>query len=200
MPDLPSGPRVLVVGQVEDDASIRTGAGDIKTNRALLHAARDANPDAVLIYKPHPDVETGLRDGAFDASGIADVIADKADIAALLDQVQSLWTMTSLTGFEALLRGVHVTTTGAPFYAGWGLTQDLGDVPPRRRAEVSLAGLVYATLIDYPRYFDPKTGLACTPEVAIRRLSTGDIPRASALNRLVSKAQGALASYAHLWR
>jgi capsular polysaccharide export protein len=117
-----------------------------------------------------------------------------------LDEVSELWTMTSLTGFEALLRGVHVVTTGAPFYAGWGLTQDLGDVPPRRRAQVSLAGLAHAALIDYPRYFDPKTGLACPVEVAITRLAEGGIPQSSAAIRLLSKLQGAFASRAHLWR
>ena len=198
--DLPNGERVLVVGQVEDDASIRFGSGEIATNRALLENARAARPDAVLIYKPHPDVTAGLRTGAFDATGLADLVVPDADISALLDQVSELWTMTSLTGFEALLRGVHVVTTGAPFYAGWGLTQDLGNVPPRRRAEVSLAGLVHATLIDYPRYFDPKTGLACPVEVAVKRLAEGDVPHPTSLNRLISKMQGAFASYAHLWR
>ncbi|MEM8578061.1 MAG: capsular polysaccharide biosynthesis protein, partial [Pseudomonadota bacterium] len=133
VPDLPEGRRVLVVGQVEDDASIRLGAGDICTNAALLAAARAAEPDAALIYKPHPDVVAGLRPGAVDASD-ADLVVADADIAALLGQVDAVWTMTSLTGFEALLRGVPVTVTGAPFYAGWGLTRDLGDVPPRRRA------------------------------------------------------------------
>lgn len=200
VPELPDGPRVLVVGQVEDDASLRCGAGEISTNLELLRAARAAHLNAIIIYKPHPDVEAGLRKGAFDASKIADVVVQNGDISALLGDVQELWTMTSLTGFEALLRGVKVVTTGAPFYAGWGLTQDLGDVPPRRRAEPSLEGLVHATLIDYPRYFDPKTGLPCTVEVAVMRLSAGDIPHPSAINRLLSKAQGALASYTHLWR
>ena len=198
--ELPKGERVLVVGQVEDDASIRLGAGEISTNRALLENARAAHPDAVLIYKPHPDVTAGLRTGAFDASDLADLVLPDADISTLLTEGSELWTMTSLTGFEALLRGVHVVTTGAPFYAGWGLTQDLGDVPPRRRADVTLAGLVHATLIDYPRYFDPKTGLACPVEVAVKRMANGDIPHPNALNRLVSKLQGMFASSAHLWR
>jgi capsular polysaccharide export protein len=197
---LPKGERVLVVGQVEDDASIRLGAGEISTNRALLENARAAHPDAILIYKPHPDVTAGLRAGAFNAAELADLVLPNADISTLLSEVSELWTMTSLTGFEALLRGIHVVTTGAPFYAGWGLTQDLGDVPPRRRAEITLAGLVHATLIDYPRYFDPKTGLACPVEVAVKRLANGDVPHPNALNRLISKLLGVLASSAHLWR
>ena len=200
MPDLPEGPRVLVVGQVEDDASIRTGTTKIQTNRALLEAARAAHPDATLIYKPHPDVEAGLRAGAFDARGIADVVADQSDITALLGAVDTLWTMTSLSGFEALVRGVDVVTVGVPFYAGWGLSNDLGDVPPRRRETVSLLGLVHATLIDYPRYIDPVTGLPCPVEVVVERLARGAIPHPGWPNRALSKLQGLLASQAHFWR
>lgn len=200
LPDLPEGHRVLVVGQVEDDASVLRGAGAIATNRALLEAARASEPDAILIYKPHPDVEAGLRAGAFDASTLADVVADHADISALLDHVDTLWTMTSLAGFEALLRGVHVVTTGAPFYAGWGLTTDRGDVPPRRRQDIRLTGLVHATLIDYPRYFDPITGLPCPVEVVVERLAKGQVPHPGWSNRALSKLQGMLASRAHLWR
>lgn len=198
--DLPEGHRILVVGQVEDDASILTGTVEVRTNQALLQAARQANPGAVILYKPHPDVEAGLREGVTDTEGLADMVLTQADPIALLDQVQEVWTMTSLLGFEALLRGVPVTTLGAPFYAGWRLTTDLGDVPPRRRAEPSLEGLVHATLIDYPRYVDPKTGLPCTVEVIVERLGTGDIPTPGPANRMLSKLQGLFASQAHLWR
>lgn len=200
VPPLPAGRRVLVVGQVEDDASIRLGAGQISTNLALLKAARAARQDDILIYKPHPDVEAGLREGACNAAPFADVIATKADIGALLTQVDELWTMTSLTGFEALLRGVHVVTAGAPFYAGWGLTEDHGDVPPRRREDIGLSSLVHATLIDYPRYFDPVTGTACPVEVVVDRLRNGPLPRLGFGNRMLSRLQGLLASRAYLWR
>lgn len=199
-PALPAGRRILVPGQVEDDASIKTGAGKVKTNLDLLSATRAANPDAVIIYKPHPDVEAGLRSGEIIAEDLADVIALNTDPAALFDEVDELWTMTSLMGFEALLRGVRVTTLGAPFYAGWGLTQDLGKQPKRRQARPSLLGLVHAALIDYPRYYDPMTGLPCPVEVAVRRLQSGEIPHPGAANRALSKLQGLLATYTHLWR
>ncbi len=197
---LPKGKRILVPGQVEDDASIRTGTDAVSTNRALLEATRAANPDAVILYKPHPDVEAGLRDGAVDADNLADLVLTNADPIALLAHVDAVWTMTSLLGFEALLRGVPVTTLGAPFYAGWGLTTDRGDVPPRRRAEPTVEGLVHATLIDYPRYRDPKTGLPCPVEVIVDRLAQNDVPRPGAANRFLSKLQGLFATQAHLWR
>lgn len=163
--------KILVVGQVEDDASIRLGAGDITTNAALLEAARAAHPQAQLIFKPHPDVEAGLRKG--DLSALyqnADIVARDADPIALIEACDRLWTMTSLMGFEALIRDTPVTTTGTPFYAGWGLTTDLGNRPARRAARPSVAGLAYATLIDYPRYFDPQTGQSLSVEQAIELL------------------------------
>ena len=199
-PDLPQGHRILVPGQVEDDASIRTGAGEIRTNLALLQAVRNARPGAVVIYKPHPDVEAGLRTGAIRAGGLADVIATDSNPAQLLDQVDELWTMTSLMGFEALLRGVAVTTLGAPFYAGWGLTTDLGEAPARRSARPTIEGLVHAALIDYPRYLDPVTRLPCPVETAVQRLTRGEIPHPGPANRALSKLQGLFATWAHLWR
>ncbi|MGV6805127.1 MAG: capsular polysaccharide biosynthesis protein [Ruegeria sp.] len=199
-PALPDGNKVLVPGQVEDDASIQLGTSTIRTNLDLLKAARTANPDAVLIYKPHPDVEAGLRDGSIEAEGLADVVLHDVDPAQVLQQVQEIWTMTSLLGFEGLLRGIRVTTLGSPFYAGWGLTDDLGTVPARRGARPSLLGLVHAVLIDYPRYFDPVTKSACPVEVIVERLAQHSTERAGVANRLLSKLQGAFATHAHYWR
>lgn len=203
LPDLPPGHRILVPGQVEDDASIRLGAGEVRTNRALLQAARAANPGAVLIYKPHPDVEAGLRPGRIadaDLAGLADAVAHRADPAALIAATDEVWTMTSLLGFEALLRGKPVTCLGAPFYAGWGLTRDLGPVPDRRKARPGLMALTHAALIAYPRYYDPVTRRPCPPEVVLDRLAHGPLPAPGPFNRLLAKAQGKLASHATLWR
>ena len=200
-PDLPQGHRVLVPGQVEDDASIHLGAGEIATNRALLEAARAANPGAVILYKPHPDVEAGLRPGAVaGAEDLADMVLPGADTAALLAEVDEVFTITSLMGFEALLRGKAVTVTGTPFYAGWGLTRDLGRVPARRQARPSVLGLAHAALIDYPRYFDPVTRQPCAVETAVLRLSEADLGRGGPVLRLLSKAQGVMAGMSWVWR
>lgn len=191
--------RILVPGQVEDDASIRLGAGRERTNLDLLRRVRADNPDAQLIFKPHPDVEAGLRPGAVDAAGLADDVAAAADPVALLAQVDEVWTITSTLGFEALLRGVPVTTLGAPFYAGWGLTRDLGPVPARRTARPDLAALVHACLIAYPRYRDPISGLPCPVEVVVDRLRCGISPRPPAL-RMLARLQSSLTGHDWLWR
>lgn len=191
---------ILVPGQVEDDASVVLGSPEIKTNAALLQRVRSANADAVILYKPHPDVTAGLRPGAVeDATRWADQVVTDAPMSALLDCVDTVWTTTSLTGFEALLREVPVTTLGVPFYAGWGLTTDLCPVPDRRGSIVSLEGLAHAALIAYPRYVDPVSGMACPVEVVLDRLRAGSVPPSKRL-RLLAKAQGLMASYSWLWR
>ncbi|WP_293451848.1 capsular polysaccharide biosynthesis protein, partial [Planktotalea sp.] len=200
---LPTGHRILVPGQVENDASILSGTKTISTNLELLRAARNAHPDAILLYKPHPDVEAGLRVGKIEQAELdtlCNVVLNNVDPITAINAVDEVWTMTSLLGFEALVRGKSVTCHGAPFYAGWDLTTDLGAVPARRSTQVSLKALVHATLIDYPRYFDPITKAACPPEVVIERLASGTLPNASPFNRALSKLQGFFAGHAHLWR
>lgn len=202
-PDLPQGYRILVPGQVEDDASIRLGAGKTYTNLTLLALARQRNPNAIVFFKPHPDVEAGLRPGTVpeaEALRFANRVLHKSNPIALIEAVDEVWTMTSLLGFEALLRGKKVTVTGAPFYAGWGLTRDLGPVPDRRKARPSLAQLVHAALIAYPRYVDPLTRRPCPPEVVIERLAQGPLPRPGPLNRGLAKLQGVFSGFAFLWR
>ncbi len=198
-PHAPPGRRaVLVVGQVADDASIRCGAGVVRSDAALLEAARAARPGAFLLYKPHPDVEAGLRPGG-GAEALADAVAHNVSAAAAIDWADEVWTITSLLGFEALLRGRPVVTLGAPFYAGWGLTEDRGEIPARRRARPTLARLVHAALVEYPLYRDPVTGLPCPPEVIVERLAAG-AGAAKGAGRLLSKTQGLLATWAPIWR
>ena len=80
-----------------------------------------------------------------------------------------LVTLTSLSGFEALMRGKAVTTYGRPFYAGWGLTDDRTGPFERRGRKVSLEALMHATLIDYPLYVTP-TGWPCEAEDLVEAL------------------------------
>ena len=193
---------ILVPGQVEDDASIKLGAGDVRTNLGLLQVARAAHPKAYIVYKPHPDVLAGLRDGSVDqqaALDICDRIIEATDVTKLIEASDEVWTMTSLLGFEALLRGKPVTCLGTPFYAGWWLTQDLGPACERRSVNVTLDQLVHATLIDYPRYHDPVSNLPCTPELIVDRLANGQT-RKSAKLRILAKFQGVFAGYAAIWR
>ncbi|WP_344709885.1 beta-3-deoxy-D-manno-oct-2-ulosonic acid transferase [Sphingomonas humi] len=169
-----AGLHVLVPGQVEDDRAVLSSIGEPLTNLELLRRVRAARPQAHIVYKPHPDVEAGHRKGAIqDANALhyADEVVRAPSISSWITLVNEVHVNSSLAGFEALLRDRRVATHGVPFYAGWGLTEDLGPVPARRTARRSLDELVAATLIVYPRYVDPVTNLPCSPEVLIEQLS-----------------------------
>lgn len=179
---IPGKRLVLVPGQVEDDMSVRAGGGGLTSNLELLRRARDLEPDAQIWFRPHPDVDAGHRKGKVPDTDIlahADHIVRGGGMAPLLHAVDAVHVLTSLTGFEALMRGREVTCHGTPFYAGWGLTRDLGPATPRRTARLSLDALVAGVLILYPRYLDPVTGLPCPPEVLVSRMAS-----ATAHNRL----------------
>ena len=167
-------PLVLVVGQVDGDASILTGSPTIRSNEQLLWAVRAAKPEAHILYKPHPDVVAGNRAGAISAACLAECVDSQVldiGLTSLYPHVDELHTMTSLSGFEALVQGVKVTTWGQPFYSGWGLTTD-AHPPARRQRKLPLAALVYLTLVAYPLYIDWQSGLWISPEQLIRQLAT----------------------------
>ncbi|MFN3537332.1 MAG: capsular polysaccharide biosynthesis protein, partial [Brevundimonas sp.] len=162
--------RILIVGQVENDQSILKGCADIRTNAGLVAAVRADHPDAFLIYKNHPDVLAGNRPGMLDGAAldVVDASADGLDIIQCLDHADRLATLTSLSGFEAVLRGKPVTTYGTPFFAGWGLTEDR--VPCLRRTRrATLDELVAAALILYPVYVAPN-GWPCEAEDLVEAL------------------------------
>jgi len=164
---------ILVVGQVDGDASIITGSPYIKSNEKLLIAVREANPQAYIIYKPHPDVVSGNREGIISAECLqrcADKVVTELPLTSLYSKIDELHTMTSLSGFEALVQGVKVHTWGQPFYAGWGLTTDRYPLS-RRATKPSLQELVYISLIDYPLYIDWDTGFWISPELLIAKIA-----------------------------
>ncbi|MFW5741272.1 MAG: capsular polysaccharide biosynthesis protein, partial [Myxococcota bacterium] len=148
-----AGQRVVFVpGQVADDASVRLGSPEVRSDRELLSAVRRIRPDAYVAYKPHPDVLSGNRRGEIvgASSGLWDERVEGGSVADCLRQAHEVHTMTSLVGFEALLRKLPVVVHGQPFYAGWGLTEDR--CPVQRRGRVlELDELVAAVLLRYLR-------------------------------------------------
>jgi len=167
---------VLVPGQVEDDASIRLGCTTVHTNLALLQAVRAAQPDAFIVYKPHPDVLSGNRKGRLALQAArrwADQVEVRVSVVSCIEACDEVHTMTSLTGFDALLRGKLVVTYGQPFYAGWGLTQDRAENATaffRRQRDLSLDELVAGALLLYPIYWDWDLKGYTTCEAVLNRI------------------------------
>ncbi|MCH9740800.1 MAG: hypothetical protein K0U38_08185 [Epsilonproteobacteria bacterium] len=162
---------ILITGQVEDDMSMKFGAFGLGYSD-LLQMVRESNPNAYIIYKPHPDVLSGNRKGHI-AKEIIDTCVNEVQTLISIDSCiavsDEVHTLTSGAGFDALIRGKKVYTYGMPFYAGWGLTEDYRTCE-RRTTKRLLDELVAATLILFPRYISPKTGEFCEVEQTLQEL------------------------------
>ncbi|EAK9877582.1 capsular polysaccharide biosynthesis protein [Campylobacter lari] len=159
---------ILIPAQVEDDASMILGGAGFNTLK-LLQSVRKANENAFIVFKPHPDVLSGNRKGLKDKSIIlkyCDEIIEDVSIDSAINACDEVHTITSTSGFDALLRGKKVVVYGKPFYAGWGLTSDLYEISRRTRV-LSLEELVAGVLILYPRYIHPKSKILCEVELAL---------------------------------
>lgn len=146
--------RVLILGQVEKDASITYGLASDWDCKKLILLAKSENPGAEIIYKPHPDVLKAFRANSHeleDLETICRVLKGPLVLADLFSEVDHVYVITSLAGMEALMHGLPVTTVGAPFYSGWGLTDDRCKVP-RRKRRLTFEQLYFGAYVVYPRY------------------------------------------------
>ncbi|QYA08670.1 capsular polysaccharide biosynthesis protein [Agrobacterium larrymoorei] len=165
--------KILVIGQVEDDASIQYGSEKVRTNNELIEIAAAENPGAEILYKPHPDVLSGVRREIScpdDLAYLCTILRAHAPLPDVLESADHVYTITSLAGFEALLRGKKVTTVGAPFYSGWGLTDDRQQIA-RRDRKLSIEEIFAGAYILYPFYYQTNAEL-CSMEQAFKDVST----------------------------
>jgi capsular polysaccharide export protein len=185
--------KILVSGQVQDDASIKFGANGM-TNIELLKQVKEENQDSYILFKPHPDVLSGNRVGNIpsqEALKYCDEIVIDVSMSSVLQAVDEVHTMTSLTGFEGLLYAKKVVTYGMPFYAGWGLTIDKKKEKRRNRV-LTIEELIAGVYILYPRYIHPKTLEYCHASVLIDELEK---ERKKIKNSIIHKYKNKIYSY-----
>jgi len=177
---------IVILGQVETDNSILYGVPRNtirKTNYSLVKQVKKDNPESFLVYKPHPDLESGLRIKGPEESkikNIADFVAFKTSLEDVFSNADKVAVFTSLGGFEALIRGLQVTTYGLPFYAGWGLTEDKiikHKCLERRTRKLTLEELIFISLIEYPFYYSLKFDCFTEVENIIDEIYTTNISK-----------------------
>ena len=151
--------RVLVIDQTFGDMSVALGGANEATFTAMLSAARAENPNATIYVKTHPEVSAGKKGGYLtqvqdDARTVA--LRAAANPLSLIEQMDRVYVVTSIMGFEALLAGKPVSVFGLPWYAGWGATDDRQQCARRTRKR-SVDELFAAAYFHYTRYLDPVT-------------------------------------------
>lgn len=166
-------PLVLVVDQTAGDFSIPGGGLTEADFVRMLDAALAENPGADVRVRIHPDCIGGHKPSCLlavaQARGVA-LESRPVSWASLARRAQRVYIGTSQAGLEALIQGVPVTCFGAPFYAGWGLTDDRL-ATPRRQGRPSLEQLVAAAYVRYCRYVCPLTGQLTDALTVARQLA-----------------------------
>ena len=144
---------VLVIGQVEDDASIISSKSKIKTNQELVSLAIKENPNKKIYYRPHPDYFAEIREdkNKNNVYKLCDVLSPATSIFEIFEVVDKVYTISSLAGFEAVIHGKNVVVLGTPFYSNWGLTDDRTSIN-RRQRKLSIEEIFYISYIKYPKY------------------------------------------------
>ncbi|GAB5459476.1 MAG: capsular polysaccharide biosynthesis protein [Henriciella sp.] len=167
---------VIIFGQCEDDQSILFGSPKVRTNCQLIEKVLIDFPNSNIYFRPHPDVTAGLRRRLSDETQYQDritIMSGSFPIWSNIQKFEVVCVMTSLAGFEALLRGRKVRTYGSPFYAGWGLTNDF--LPcPRRNRNLSLEEVFFGAYIYAPDYIDSRTGKLSDIDKVISALVTAE--------------------------
>jgi capsular polysaccharide export protein len=171
----PKGRYILVADQVYGDHGVSGGLANANTFSAMLATVRRERPNARIVVRTHPDVAAGHRRGYLTGRPDHGVeVTSGGDSAAALDHADEVWTVSSLIGFEALMRSIPVKTFGMPFYAGYGLTDDRAngggaDAARRRRtvAGVTVDHLAAVAYLRYTRYADPETAQPISFDAAV---------------------------------
>lgn len=156
---------VLVLDQRKNDQSVVGAKANTKTFRTMLADAIKENPNGLILVKTHPDANTGFFGGYYDGLRPRkdNVVLLKKDLNpfSLLAAVDNVYVVSSQMGMEALFCGKKVFCYGAPFYSGWGLTQDRGAKRIRQRKRTTLE-LFFTAYIRFARYFDPSKMEPCS--------------------------------------
>ena len=150
--------RILVIDQTKGDMSVVLGGADKKDFEYMLQKAIADNPQALIFVKIHPDVVKGKKKGYLTKvkqKGNIVLIKDNYNPIQILKYMDAVYTVSSQMGFEALLLEREVYCFGLPFYAGWGLTKDMKNIP-RRAKKRSILEVLAASYILYPKYLNPK--------------------------------------------
>lgn len=165
---------ILVIGQVEDDLSLAYGMKHLMSGNDLVLRAAMENPSATILYRPHPESRLVAKkhySNPKDVSHFAHIVPEEASLHACFAAANRVYAMTSLAGFEALLHDLPVKVFGCPFYAGWGVTEDVDENVSRRTRTLTVQEIFAAAYILYPKYWRPVTAEEMTAEDALRTIS-----------------------------
>jgi len=162
---LKQGGYILVVDQTRSDTSIKYGGANAESFAQMLAAAKAENPRDKILVK----TTLGHHEGHFslaDTTTQTQLISPSIPANSLIKKAKMIYCVTSPIGFNAIISGHRPRVFGAPFYGGWGLSDD-EKTYKRRSRTLNMQELFTATMMLYPSWFDPYRDELCDFETAI---------------------------------
>ena len=174
--------KVLIVDQAYGDYSVYKSGASEEVFYQMINDAIAENPESDILVKIHPDMivnpnRAGAKNGGYFGNMQINhpnviIIKDEINPYVIIEQVQSIYVCTSQLGFEGLMSGKKVYCYGVPFYAGWGLTIDRGNMEylKRRIQKRSVEEVFWFAYIWYSRYYSPLKQNRCEIEDVLGEL------------------------------
>lgn len=170
----------MVVDQAFADQSIINSGADIETFKHMLLSAIKENPKNKICVKVHPESMTGGRAGFYTPELIKEVetitntkihkLTQPINPIILLKNVKKVYTCSSGLGFEALMCKKPVVCFGAPFYAGFGLTDDRNK-NTNHVCNIPIEYMVYVVFEKFSVFKNPVSNIRMTTIEAIKYLT-----------------------------
>lgn len=166
--------RLLIVDQAKESRALGFGGANQGIFEQMVDSAFKTFAETDIIIKLHPDHElhrgTSMLHGRVPP-GVS-IVPAGINIWSVFDHVDTVYTVSSQVGFEALLARKKVVCFAQPFYAGWGLTTDLASTHGEVK-NLTLEQLVYGVLIKYSVYIHPERRERCEIEDILAYLESG---------------------------
>ena len=181
--DPPSEKYILLIDQTYGDLSIYYGGANRNSFSKMFNFAHKNWPDHKIVIKVHPDVISTKKRGYFSKDIFSKknviVICELGQINNLIRFCSAVCVVTSQVGFESLIYGKEVHVFGRPFYSGLGLTIDHQICNNHdKNQSISIEQLIYASLVKYQYYLDPRSNEICEIENIMKFINK---------NRMISK-------------
>lgn len=156
---------ILVIGQNERDLSILKSGSIFSTNESLLRHVMKIRDGQKIIYKSHPDVlnNPSLRTSFPENISGVQVVHNLGILLRNAHKVREVHTISSLLGFEFMLRNVSVYCYSRTWYSGWGLSHDCYHSNDENLG-IGIDELFISAYILYPIYYAQDYNQMCFEE------------------------------------
>jgi hypothetical protein len=161
--------KILLIDECYNDPIIKYGMANEENFKLMLADAISMYPKYDILIQLPINASKKMSKSYYTKSFLIPFLKEHKNIYVLdqtyntydiFEQVERVFVVTSLIGFEALMAGIKVSCYGVPFYANRGLTRDKFQTEIRTRNR-RLVDIFYFCYVALSRYYCPTLQKKC---------------------------------------